>query len=116
MLESLLLSESVSVESEDALLQIILKLGPDYRDLLKHIELEFLSEDGFSLLEEHFEIPPESLWQYAAERIAHPPPPPLNSRIISDFPEIFAEFRKKRFSLLWRVRGLSKSKKLKSSR
>jgi hypothetical protein len=56
-------------------------------------------------LEEDSGIPPESLWQCAAERIAHPPPPPpppLDSRIISDFPEIFAEFKKKRFSLLWR--------------
>jgi hypothetical protein len=26
----------------------------------------------------------------------------LDSRIISDFPEIFAEFQRKRFSLLWR--------------
>jgi hypothetical protein len=55
-------------------------------------------------LEEDFGIPPESLWQCAAERIAHPPPPPPppDSRIISDFPEILAEFKKKRFSLLWR--------------
>jgi hypothetical protein len=51
-------------------------------------------------LEEDFAIP-ESLWQCAAERIAHPPFP-LNSRIISKFPEIFAEFKKKRFSPLWR--------------
>jgi hypothetical protein len=61
-LDSLLLSESVSVESEDALLRIILKLGPGYRNLLRHIQIVFLSEDGFSLLEEHFGIPPESLW------------------------------------------------------
>jgi hypothetical protein len=98
-LDTLLLSESVSMESEDALLRFILKLGPDSRDLLRHIQLVFLSEDGLSLLEEHFGIPPESLWQCAAERITHPP---LNSRIISEFPDIFAEFRKKQFSLLWR--------------
>jgi hypothetical protein len=101
-LDSLFLRESVSVESEDALLQFILKLGSGYRDFLRHIQIEFLSDDGLSLLNEHFGIPPESIWQCAAERIAHPPPPPLDSRIISDFPEIFAEFRGKRFSLLWR--------------
>jgi hypothetical protein len=33
---------------------------------------------------------------------ALPSPLPLDSRIISDRPEIFAEFRKNRFSLLWR--------------
>jgi hypothetical protein len=94
-LDGLLLSESVSVGSEDALLEFILKLGPGYRDLLGHIEIGFLSEDGLSLLERDFGIPPESLWQCAAERIAHPPSPPLDSRIISGFPEIFAEFRGK---------------------
>jgi hypothetical protein len=30
------------------------------------------------------------------------PAPPLDSVIVSDFPAIFAEFRGKRFSLLWR--------------
>jgi hypothetical protein len=104
MLDSLLLSESVSVESEDSLLRFILKLNADYGDLLRHITIEFLSESGLSLLEEHFEIPPESVWQSAVELITHPSVPPslLDSRIISDFPEIFAEFRKKQFSLLWR--------------
>jgi hypothetical protein len=55
-------------------------------------------------LEEHFEIPPEPLWQCAAEWIAHPPPPPrlLDSQIISEFPDIFAEFKGKHFELLWR--------------
>jgi hypothetical protein len=101
-LDSLLLSESVSVESEDALLRFILKLGPGYRDLLRHIEIGFLSEDGLSILEKNVGIPPESLWQCAAEQMLPPPPPPFDSRIISDFPEIFAEFRGKRFSLLWR--------------
>jgi hypothetical protein len=100
-LDNLLSSESISVESEDALLHFILKLGPGYRDLLRHIEIGFLSKDGLSLLEEDFEIPPESLWQCAAERIAHPPFL-FDSRIISDFPEIFAEFQGKHFEILWR--------------
>jgi hypothetical protein len=53
-------------------------------------------------LAEDFGIPPESLWQSAAEQIAHPPPPKLDSLIISDFPATFAEFRRKHFGLLWR--------------
>jgi hypothetical protein len=36
-----------------------------------------------------------ALWRFPAA-------PQFDSRIISDFPEIFAEFRGKRFSLLWR--------------
>jgi hypothetical protein len=63
--------------------------------------LVFLSKDGFSLLEEHFGIPPVSLWQCTVERIAHLHRV-FDSRIISDFPEIFAEFQRKRFSVLWR--------------
>jgi hypothetical protein len=94
-LDSLLLSESASVDSEDTLLQFILKLGPGDRDLLRHIQIGFLSQNGFSLLEEDLRIPRESLCIVIAERIA---PPPLDSRIILDFPEIFAEFQRKRFS------------------
>jgi hypothetical protein len=51
-------------------------------------------------LNEDFEIPPESVCHGTVERIAHPPFS-FDSQIISDFPEIFAEFQKKRFSLLW---------------
>jgi hypothetical protein len=36
------------------------------------------------------------------KRTAATPIPALSSTIISDFPEIFSEFRGKRFSLLWR--------------
>jgi hypothetical protein len=103
--DSLLLNESISVESEDSLLRHILKLGFGYRDLLRHIQVSFLSEDGLSLLSESFEIPPESVFEFSVERITNLPPsplPPFDSQIISDIPEIFTEFRWKRFSLLWR--------------
>jgi hypothetical protein len=82
-------------------MQFILKLGPDYRNPLRHIQLEFLSANVLSLLNQYFGIPPESIWKCAAEMISHSPPP-FDSVIISDIPEIFAEFQKKRFSLLWR--------------
>jgi hypothetical protein len=45
-LDSLLLSESILIASEDSLLRFLLKLGPDYRNLLRHIRFVFLSEDG----------------------------------------------------------------------
>jgi hypothetical protein len=101
-LDGLFLSEFVTFESEDSLLQLILNLGSDYRDGLKHIQIGFLSEDGLSLLDEHFGVLPESVWHCAAERIIHPPPPHFDFRIISHFPEIFTEFQEKRISLLWR--------------
>jgi hypothetical protein len=52
-------------------------------------------------LSEDLGIPPESVWECAVERITHPPGV-LHSLIISDIPEIFAEFRGKQFSFLWR--------------
>jgi hypothetical protein len=45
------LKESISIVSENSLLGAIFKLGSGSRDLLRHIQLEFLSEDGFSLLD-----------------------------------------------------------------
>jgi hypothetical protein len=43
-----------------------------------------------TLFDELFGIPPELVWECAAERIGHPPPPSFDSLIISDFPELFA--------------------------
>jgi hypothetical protein len=47
-------------------------------------------------------IPPSPQPTQASPQPPVPSAPPLDSQIISDFPEIFAEFRGKRFSLLWR--------------
>jgi hypothetical protein len=103
-LDDLLLRYSVEIESEDELLKFILNLGLSYRFLLRHIEIGFLSAEGLSLLADHFEIPPASVWDLAVKGILHPHPPPgqLDSQIISEFPAIFAEFRGKQFKLLWR--------------
>jgi hypothetical protein len=51
VLGNLLLSESISIGNEDALFGFILKLGSGYLDLLRHIQIVFLSEDGLSLSE-----------------------------------------------------------------
>jgi hypothetical protein len=105
-LDDLFLRKSVIIESEDSLLRFILNLGSGYRFLLRHIQLDFLSSKGISLLARHFEIPPEVVWKLAAEVIGHPHSPPLpgpfNSLIFSGCPGIFAEFRRKQFKLLWR--------------
>jgi hypothetical protein len=84
-----LLNEFMTVESADSLLINILKLGGGYRDLLGHIRIEFLSEDGLSLLSECFEIPTESVWEFAVERITNLPLPAFDSRIISEILAIF---------------------------
>jgi hypothetical protein len=100
VLDNLLLNESISVESEDSLLPHILKPGPDYRDLVRHIQIANLSANGLSLLSESFDIPFESVLHCAVERITHPHGL-FDSQIISDIPAISGEFEKKRFSLVW---------------
>jgi hypothetical protein len=55
----------------------------------------------FPLLDEHFGIPSESVWKCTVERISHPPLL-FDSVIISNYPEILAEFERKRISLLSR--------------
>jgi hypothetical protein len=97
-LDDLLLRSSVKFGSEDELLFLVLNFGLGSRLLLRHIQPRFLSAEGVLLLADHFDIPPESIWECAAEVITQP----LDSRIISRFPAIFAEFRGKRFKLLWR--------------
>jgi hypothetical protein len=94
-LDQILTEGSFYIESEDDLFMRILGLGSEYGPLLRHIEIEFLS---VSALAECFSFPPEWIWSWISRLLV----PALDSVIISDFPEIFAEFRGKRFSLLWR--------------
>jgi hypothetical protein len=101
-LDSLLSNESISIQSEDALLELILKLGVEFWPLLNRISLRFLSADGLFILAHHFSVPLESVWSSIPEWVVQLPPPCLDSLILSDFPNIFVEFRRKRFSLLWR--------------
>jgi hypothetical protein len=70
--------------------------------------MRFLSASGLAALAEHLSSPAEWGCGGIGDRLLIPPLPPapepapaLDSAIISDFPEIFAEFRGKRFSLLW---------------
>jgi hypothetical protein len=98
--DGLLSGEAFRVETEDALLDCLLKLGPAYSPLLRHIQPAFLSSDGLRALLDHLAHPPEFVWLSLAQRLMTPVG--FDSLIISDFPEIFAEFRGKRFSVLWR--------------
>jgi hypothetical protein len=67
--------------------------------------MRFLSASGLAVLAEHLDSPAEWAWGGIANHLLILPllpTPVLDSAIISDFPEIFAEFRGKWFSLLWR--------------
>jgi hypothetical protein len=66
-LNDLLSNELISIESEDSLLKLLLNLGSEYRELLGHIEIRFLSPEGLSILIDESD-PPESLWQSVVKR------------------------------------------------
>jgi hypothetical protein len=104
-LDAILAGGSFSVNSEDELLEGLLSLDEEYCPLLRWVEMRFLSASGLAALAEHLGSPAEWAWGGIADRLLIPPLPPapvLDSAIISDFPDIFAEFCRKRFSLLWR--------------
>jgi hypothetical protein len=94
-LDQILTEGSFYIKSEDDLFLRICGLGSEYRPLLRHIEIGFLS---VAALAECFAFPSECIWIGISRLLV----PALDSVIISDFPEIFDEFRGKRFSLLWR--------------
>jgi hypothetical protein len=110
-LDSMLSSESLLVNSEDALLRILVPLG--HPSLLRHIQWRFVSTAAIASLCEDLT---ESLWLTVADRLVNPPhvPSPVlpapsstppagwHSLILSEFPPLFEEFRMKRWLLLWR--------------
>jgi hypothetical protein len=59
--DGLLSGETFRVESEDALLDCLLKLGPAYSPLLSHIQPNVLSPSGLLALLDHLARPPESI-------------------------------------------------------
>jgi hypothetical protein len=99
--DEILTGNSCYIESEDELLSRLLALNSEYRQLLRHIEIRFLSVVNVVALAESFAFPPEWIWN-GLSRFSVVSAPELDSIIISDFPEIFAEFHTKQFLLLWR--------------
>jgi hypothetical protein len=119
-LEEVLDSPSLRVKSEDSLLRLVLDFidrSEEYVPLLRHIRFEFLSPEGISLFVDQgrYRCLTEDVWNrlsvrlkglcdesIRSERYYRVDPPELNSKIITGFPSIFAEFEKKEFALLYR--------------
>jgi hypothetical protein len=104
-LDDLLSSESFDVDSEDALLRILLTIK--HQGLLRHIRLAFLRAETISTLfaDPASFCPTEWLWRSVLAWLLHSLPLSafgLESVIVSQFPGLFKEFRRKRFDLLWR--------------
>jgi hypothetical protein len=96
-LDGVLSSGCISTESEDAPVEVILRLGEEYRSLLRYVWVGNLSREGFSVLAPKPRILFETVWYRMRERIA----PSFKSRILSELPPVFSRFDGKRFSLLW---------------
>jgi hypothetical protein len=77
-----------------------LGLGDEYRPLLRRIESQFLSAAGLVIVAEHFVFLPECVCCSILNFLL--PPRGWNSSIVHDFPAFFADFKKKKFTLLWR--------------
>jgi hypothetical protein len=97
-LDLVLSNADFSVASEDAFLELVLNLGLNYRGLLRHVHVRFLSPDWLLLLASQFITPSELIWSAIPYWIK----PQLDSLILCDFPIIFDRFRTKQFKLLWR--------------
>jgi hypothetical protein len=115
-LNEILSNEYLCLSSEDALFRMIVSLGDDYRSLLKHIRVDFLSSsslhDFFGIIS--IEDVCESQWFTIVSRLeGHRDDlieqrrfrPLLKSKIISEFgtiPWIFEDFKHNTFELLYR--------------
>jgi hypothetical protein len=96
---------SFSISSEDPVLQRLLTPGNEYCLLLSRSEIRFLSAAGLAILIEHFAFPPECVCYGNLDCLLRPLPRGWNSANVPDFPALFEDFKKKKFTLLWRGSG-----------
>jgi hypothetical protein len=114
-LHRLLSSDSLSIESEDWLLRLLLDLDlGDHRiDLLSHIEVSLLSAEGVALFFEEvgFDDVSEVIWSKVVSRLkggSSDSPRwrrnrlPFESLIVREFPPLLADIRGKSWTLLCR--------------
>jgi hypothetical protein len=100
-LDHILANHALEIANEDALLKLLVDLGPKARPLLRYLHFGFLSDEGFCTLRSVLapRIPGEAIWVKAIFRLC---PLRLESRIITELPRAFALFNGKRSQLLWR--------------
>jgi hypothetical protein len=104
--ETILWESKVSIGSERSLFEVIIGLGASYFPLLCHMRWNELNANLLTVLRRtDFPVPSESVWSALSPLL--PLLDPLlpacfASLIVSKFPALFAGFRGKRFTLLWR--------------
>jgi hypothetical protein len=111
--DCLLSDVTFCIESEDALFELIIGLGPDYFRLLRHVRWDRLTGSLPPAFEEAAWVAPDdALWagvsglvRKALDLSDHRPllaPTRFASLIVAYFPAVLGEFCRKRFTLLWR--------------
>jgi hypothetical protein len=115
-------SEELRIESEDWLLDFILELGEDYRDLLSFVKYEFLSSGRLSTFLDHFDYRnlTDEIWASLGRRLRGEKPtgqasnrygraPSVQSSvsgfastIVSEFPAVLSVIEGKNARLLYR--------------
>jgi hypothetical protein len=102
-LDEVLRGSSFSIVDEDDLLERVLGLGDEYRPLLDRIEIRFLSATGLAIVAGHFAFLPECVFCSILGSLRSLfPSSGWDSAIVPDFPNLFENFKQKRFTLLWR--------------
>jgi hypothetical protein len=119
-LHDLLSSRSLGIESEDALLRLLIELGSDYFEFWSYIEVVFLSDEGLSLFVDNFDYSrlTKEVWCKILSRLTgicdedirhrrfvdqrKSKKVGIESNIFSDFPMILNDFVDKRWRLLYR--------------
>jgi hypothetical protein len=102
-LDALLSEGSFAIDSEDSLLTSLLRLGPDYSPLLRHVKWPLVRPElVLDFAEREADVPPEAFWRVFQSSLTLLPVYALDSMIVADFPQIFSGFARKAFNLLWR--------------
>jgi hypothetical protein len=113
MLHRLLSSDSLAVESEDALLRVLIDLDVNRSDFFQYIEISFLSLEGLKLYlkEITFEDLCEGIWLKVISRLkgdsldqlrARRLPFSVDSLILSHIPSSLKDFQGKKWTLMYR--------------
>jgi hypothetical protein len=115
-LSEIVSNESLVVESEDWLLDLILALGRSYYSLLDYVRYEFLSDQGISKFcdEIEYSYVTETIWSSLNQRLKgvldetlrlrrfHIRQVPFDSTISNEYPSILSQFQDKQKTLLYR--------------
>jgi hypothetical protein len=99
-----LTGRSFSITSEDEPLEKLLNVSEESRPLLRWVEMRFLSASGLRHWRRIWVLRRNWPGRITDRLLTGPLPPALvlGSMMIPDLPPIFAQFRGKRFRLIWR--------------